>query len=560
MGTTYWTAKSKVRKDALKVYGSAADMWRVLDAFCLPSKRIVVFTFDLPTQLRTSKALVHLPRIGWHLETIVLEPGAAWALFKDGKRSLMFCDLKTWTPYDWERVKRAVEGKNDNRVVPRVGGNRAATAAFNRAQTIREATLQICEWIERDNLGTFKPTGSGQAYSAFRRRYLHDRLLVHDDVARLVAERTSMWAGRTEAWRHGNVQGGPFLELDMKAAYARIAAQCNVPTVAMNVVRRPTMERILNDTDKHAYLCHVRVETETPVIPTSSGQHTFWPVGVFDSWVWDPELRLLDTYATQVQIAGAYKYRTGPALKEFSTYVIDTLDRPQADELGVPALVMKHWSRTLVGRFGLRYRAWVPFSDDGDDDLSMCTFIDVDESTMTDMLCVGKDMLLLADLTESVESMPQIPAWVMSECRRRLWETMVDIGLDRVVYVDTDSIIIATEGDRTRERSILQRHADLWAPKGRYARLHVQGPRNLSADDDRRMSGLPKKASQSGPTEFRGEVMRSIKEAMRHGQLDMTQTVDRRFQFKSVDIRRKHLPGGLTEAFRIEPKTMEDDT
>lgn len=554
MGTTHFTTKDRARKDTLKVFERPDEMWVMLDKFCLVSKRVTVWTFDLPQQLRVSQALTHLPKLGWHLETVVLEPGAAWALFKDGKRSLMFCDLKAWTPYDWERVQNAAMGKNDLSKLPRVGGDSVATMAFNRAQIIREAVTQLLAWIESDNLGVFRPTGSGQSYSAFRRSYLQDRILVHDDMARLVAERTAMWSGRTEAWRHGNIRGGPFLELDMKAAYTRIASECNVPTVAMGQVYKPNVKQLLKRTDRYAFLCHVKVETETPVIPASGGQHVFWPVGNFESWVWDPELRLLDTYATRVTVTRAYKYRVAPALQNFSSYVLSVLDQPPENTLGIPSLVLKHWSRTLVGRFGLRYRSWIPFSYDNDPDLSMITFIDADSSYMTDMLCVGKDMLLLGDLTESVESVPQIPGWIMSECRRRLWETMCEIGLDRVVYVDTDSIIVDTRNDRTWERAMLHRYGKVWASKARHAKLHVSGPRNLTVDSDRRMSGLPLGAIQSGPAEYRGEVMRSIKEAMRHGQLDTVTTIPRRFMFTALDIRRGHNPDGSTFAFRLENK------
>lgn len=559
MGTTHWTSKNQLRRGTLKVYESGYDLWAALDSFCLASKRVTCFTYDLPLNLRTGQALVHLPKLGWHLETVVLEPGAAWALFRDGKRSLMFCDLKAWTPYDFERLRNAALGRNGVSVVPLVGGDPDRVMAFNRTQIIREAVTQITEWIERDGLGTFKPTGSGQSYSAFRRGYLDHRILVHDDTSRLMAERTSMWSGRTEAWRHGDISGGPFLELDMRAAYTRIAAECNVPTIALGEVYKPSVETLLKRTDRYAYLCQVEVETETPVVPASGGNHTLWPVGNFTTWIWDPELALLAQYATEVRIRCAYKYRAAPALQRFGRYVLDTLDRPADDTLGVPSLVIKHWSRTLVGRFGLRYRSWIPFSDDNDPDLSMCTFIDVDENTMTDMLCVGKDMLLLGSLEESVESVPQIPAWVMSECRRRLWETMVEIGLDRVVYVDTDSVILDTTGSRQWENATIRAYADMWAPKAKYSRLHIRGPRNLSADQNRRMSGLPLGAIQSGPAEYRGEVMRSIKESMRHGQLGTVTTVPRRFMFTAPDIRRRHLPDGSTEAFRIEQKPIRED-
>lgn len=551
LGTTYWTQKDKVRKDTLKVFESPVDMWQVLDTFCQQGKRVVLWCFDLPEQARTSQALLHLPKLGWHLDTVVLEPGASWMLFKDGRRSLMFCDLKSWTPYDWERVKNAAMGGRSVSDMGRLGGDRGRAMAFNRCQIVREAVRQILEWIESEGLGVFRPTGSGQSYSAYRRKFHRDRILVHDDVLRLSLERQSMWSGRTEAWRHGRIDGGPFLELDMKAAYTRIASECNVPTVALGQVRNPDVKTLLNRRKNYAFLCQVEVNTETPVVPASSSTHTFWPIGDFTTWVWDPELTLLNRYATTVRVRCAYKYRTAPALQGFASYVLNTLDRPAGDKVGLHSLVLKHWSRTLVGRFGLRYRTWVPFSDDGDMDLSMVTFIDADENSMTDLLCVGHDMLLLGDLTESVESVPQIPAWIMSECRRRLWETMVEIGLDRIVYVDTDSIIVDTRGDRQYEQRLIRNYRGMWAPKARHAKIHIYGPRNLRTDSDRRMSGLPLDAEQHGPTEYRGRVMRSVKESMRSGHLGTVTHVPRTFKFTATDIRRGHNKDGSTFAFRL---------
>jgi hypothetical protein len=558
LGLTHWTAKAKVRKDSLKVFESALDLWKSLDTAIVAGKRTVLVTFDLPEQARTSQALLHLPKLGWHLETVVLEPGASWMLWRDGKRSLMFVDLKSWMPYDWERLASAVTHNQGVSITGKLGGDPVKEACFNRCQIIRAATLTLLDWVESTGLGPFKPTGAGQSYSAFRRKYLSHRILVHDDALRLTAERVSMWSGRVEAWRHGRISGGPFLELDMKAAYSRIAAECNVPTIAQHEVRNPSVDRILKRTGKYAYLCEVEVDTEIPVCPANAGAHTFWPVGQFTSWVWEPELSLLAKYASHVKIRRAYRYRTAPALADFATFVLSELDYPSADVPPIARLVLKHWSRSLVGRLALRYRSWIPFSDDNDPDLSMVTFIDVDEHSMTDMLCVGTDMLLLGDLTESVESVPQVPAWVMSECRRRLWETMIEIGLDRVVYVDTDSIIIDTYGSRTFERQLIERYRGRWAPKSRLFNLHIQGPRNLYADSDRRISGLPTTAVQSGPTEYQGQVMRSIKESMRHGQLGTVTSVPRSFMFTAPDIRRKHLPGGATEPFRVNKQTDKE--
>lgn len=532
-------------------FSEPAELWATLDGFIDVDEEVVCWTFNLPVQLRLSAAFIHLPPIGWHLETVSLEPGAAWAKFASDKKTIVFCDLKAWTPYEWERVKDVALAKRGWRERDLVGTNANMVLAAQKTAVIAEAVKQIIEWIDRDELGPFRPTGSGQSYSCYRRHFLTERILAHNNDEQLRAERISMWAGRTEAWQHGNIKGGPFVELDMRSAYARIASQCDVPAVALGAIHRPSIASLLRQTDRYSFLCRVEVETETPVAPASTGTHTIWPVGNFTTWVWEPELRLLDTYATSVKVLTAYRYRKAPALAGFASMVLGVLDQPPDDLMGVPALVVKHWSRTLVGRFGLRYRSWIPYSRDGDNDLSLVTFINADTETMTDMLCVGHDMLLLGDMAESRDSVPQIPAWIMSECRARLWYAMVDIGLDNVVYVDTDSVIFKTHGDSRRERDIVQRFAPLWLQKGRYARLSIAGPRNLHVDDTRRISGLPAEAVRTGNGKYHAEVFKSIREAMRSGQLDAVESMPRNFKFTARDIRRGHNPDGSTYAFRM---------
>lgn len=532
-----------------------AELWATLDGFVGLGQEVVCWTFNLPVQLRLSAALVHLPGLGWHLETVSLEPGAAWAKFVSEGRSLVFCDLKAWTPYEWERLKNVACPMGDRSQPDMDSATIHMRLARSKTEVIAEAVTQIVDWIDRDELGPFRPTGSGQSYSCYRRHFLTERILAHDNDEQLRAERISMWAGRTEAWQHGNIQGGPFIELDMRTAYTRIAADSTVPTVALGAIHRPSIGSLLRQTDRYCFLSHVEVETEVPVVPASTGTHTIWPVGKFTTWIWEPELRLLDTYATKVKVLTAYRYRRAPALAGFAQMVLSVLDVPPGDLTGVPALVVKHWSRTLVGRFGLRYRSWIPYSKDGDMDLSLVTFIDADNETMTDMLCVGNDMLLLGELAESRDSVPQIPAWIMSECRARLWHAMVDIGLDDVVYVDTDSVIFRTRGSSARERDVTKRFQPQWALKGKYARLTIAGPRNLHVDDTRRVSGLPAEAVRMGNGKYHAEVFKSIREAMRSNQLDAVESIPRTFQFTARDIRRGHNQDGSTYAFRMGETT-----
>lgn len=555
LGSTHWTSKRGVRKDTLNTYTDPAEMWQVAANYCTAGRRVVLFAYDLAYQLRVSELLVHLPRAGWHLDKIVLERQASWALLRNGERTLMCCDLKSWAPVDLGKLAADVTGQADFRFTVDAGPNFRADACAMRAEIVRDCVLQILNWIEGENLGAFRPTGSGQSYSAYRRRFMGHNLLVHDDTERLQVERVAMWTGRCEAWRHGKLTDGPFIEFDMQAAYCNIAHECPVPTVARRVADKPTPRQIERWMENHAVLAEATVTTDLPIVPTHLGNRTVWPVGEFNTVLWDPELALAYNYADKVTVRRAWLYDKDLALQHFAGYVLEGMQPQQQVYGAIPKRVLKHWSRCLVGRLGLRYRTWEQFGWQPTPDLRLVTFLDTDENTSTDMLIAGHDRLILSDMQEASESLPQIPGWVMSECRRRLWESMVDAGLRRVVYVDTDSMILRGPVNKSEETLDMGLGVHGWAQKGFYNRVTIHGPRNLVVESTRKVAGLPLAARQTAPLEFSGQVMRSIKESMRAGQLDCVASVPRKFVLDAPDLRRQHLPDGNTSPFHVSLPT-----
>jgi hypothetical protein len=558
LGTTHWTRGKNIRTDTLKTYDSPYDLWSTVDGFCR-KRRQVLFAFDLATQMRVSQALLCLPTLGWHLDKIVLERTAAWARFTDHDRSLVMCDLRAWCPVEFGAIASDVGFADQHAREFEAGEWYPLDVARWRAGVVRDATLQILNWIEGENLGQFRPTGSGQSYSAYRRRFMSHKLLVHDDTVRIESERAAMWTGRCEAWQHGHLRNGPYTEYDMRAAYCTIGRDCEVPVIATTRRVNPSVKRLEQFMERHAVLSHVTIDTDIPCVPTRLGARTVWPIGTFDTWLWDPELRLALQYCNRVQPHTTYLYHRAPALRGFCTWILDGL-QPQEQIYGlVPKRVLKHWSRCLVGRLGLRYRAWERFGTSPESDLRLVTYIDVDAGTSTDLLCAGHDRFILADMTESVDSLPQIPGWIMSECRRRLWEAMLRVGLTNVCYVDTDSIIVRGRVSLDNGSVGGDVPAVIWHSKGEYSRMTIHGPRNLVCEDARRVSGLPRKAKQVAPLEFTGEVMRSIKESMRAGELDRVTQIPRKFVLNAPDLRREHMPDGTTAPYEVQPITCDDD-
>lgn len=559
LGTTHYTKQKHKRVDTNHVFDNPHDLWSAIDQFCTKSHRVVLFCYDLPQQIRVSQAMIELPKFGWHLDNVVLEPGASWAAYEDDTRKLLMCDLHSWCPVPLRTIVGDVTKGQVKVLDIQAGREYHSTLCKTRCGLIRDAMLEVFAWIEGENLGPFRPTGSGQSYTAFRRRFMTHNLLVHDDTDRLNAERTAMWTGRVEAWRHGKLTGGPFVEYDMKTAYCKIAAYCDVPAVAMPAMRICTVPMVKRAMEQYAVLAHITVNTDIPVLPARVGGRTMWPTGTFDTWVWDPELKMALEFCNSVQVHRAYRYRREPALQEFAQFVLAGLGE-QTQVYGlVPRRVLKHWSRCLVGRLGLRYRTWQKFATSDDIDLRLVKYLDIDEHVATDMLIAGHEWLLLTDMHEGAESLPQIPSWVMSMCRRQLWYAMMRAGLGRVVYCDTDSMICTADQyiDELFRSDVT--YGTHWTMRGTYERVTIHGPRNLVLESDRRISGIPLTARQTAPLEFTGEVMRSIKDSMRAGELDRVTSIPRTFVLGAPDLRRQHMPDGTTQPYHVEPITQEED-
>lgn len=552
LGTTHWTTRTNKRKDSLTTFNDPAELWDAVAAWCPQSRRVVLFAYDLAEQMRLSQMLTHLPRMGWDLDKIVLERTAAWCLLRNGKRSLMCCDLKSWCPVPWEKIVGDV--RNTGLLLDPIaaGPGLSGEVCAQRVIVLRTAILQILDWIEGEGLGSFRPTGSGQSYTAYRRRFMNRRLLVHDDTARLHAERLAMHTGRAEAWRVGNLRGGPYVEYDLHAAYATIGRDCAVPTIARGQLNNPSPARVLRTLDRYAVLADITVTTDVECLPFHVNKRTMWPVGTFRTTVWEPELRLAFNYADKVKVHRAWLYQRDYALRDFCTWVLDNMESQTQIYGLVPQRVLKHWSRCLVGRLGLRYRAWHKFGPQHPPDVRLVTFLDLDEDTRTDMLLAGTQRLLLGDLTEGTESLPQIPGWVMSECRSRLWDAMTVADPHKhLIYCDTDSVIFDGFGAGCIEA---KRYGDgrSWVQKGSYPSMTIYGPRNLMVGSDRRVSGLPLSARQHAPLEFSGEVMRGVKQAMRNGELDCVVSTPRTYHLNPIDLRRQHNQDGTTKPFHIQ--------
>lgn len=533
-------------------YATPDELWDRITAAAAKYGEVVVWAHNLPYDLRISDALRTLTRHGWELEAINLARTSAWASWKHKGLSLLLCDSMSWLPVGLDRIaddlglfRRAFDY---HRASADDLENRCRQDAF----TLADAMSRALTFLDREDLGSFRPTGSAQSHVAWRRRFMPERgVLAHANADALVAERTAMHTGRAEAWLWGDVQHALY-EFDMNLAYCRIAAEHLLPVRLHSERFGPTVAEYRKLCEHWAVLAEVTVTVDEPIVPVTIDERIMWPVGTFSTVLWEPELTLALARGAKVKLGRCWLYTRGDALMDMSRWLIEQLD-PEAD--GVEPVVkrmLKHWARTLVGRCALRYRQWEYYGEHPHSDLCISHEYDLETGDYQQHLRIGHKMLELAELQESTSSVPQIPGWVMSKCRANLWEIMDVAGLHNVAYVDTDGLLVNRDGARLLRKCDTLPAEVVLKHKGTHASALIYGPRNVVLDDERRLSGIPKKAVQLSDIEFDGEVWSGMESALENERTDSVDVSRRRWEVTPSDHRRIHLDDGTTQPHRME--------
>lgn len=529
-------------------------LWDWITDHCRTKTRTVLVAHNLAFDLRISDAFTHLPALGWRCVFVRLDGAQAMAVWRKETRTLAMVDSLSWVNMSLEKIGRMVG--IDKVELPAENDDQALWWARCRADVaiLADAWLRLMRWIADDDLGNWKPTGAGQSWAAFRHRFKTHHLLVHEDDDARAAERASTMTGRTEAWRWGKLTGGPFVEWDFETAYCRIGAEVDVPSQLVGELSGRQLSRALDRYPDHLVLAEVDVTTDVPVLPYRDDDGIRWPVGTFSTVAWSNELQLAAARGADLDVTRAWVYRKAPALQAFCGWVLEQIRTVGGHPDPVVRAALKHWSRSLIGRTAAQWSRWDVIGESPAAGVSLGKAYDKGSDETFRFLQVGHDLLRARDAKENPDAMVSIMAFVMAEARVRLWLAMEAAGLDNVMYVDTDSVIVNQEGDHALSQAALPG----FRIKAVYESLDVLGPRQIIPSGRLRASGVPTGARPVGDYVWEGEVWAGLGTSLQDGERDRVRVGLRRFRLSGTDRRRSHCADGSTRAVTLGNRAVDD--
>jgi hypothetical protein len=535
--------KSGDRAEA-KVFQDPESFWEWVAEYTHEGCRTVVWAHNLGYDVRISRMFDVLPKLGFRLEWCNLDRNISSATWRSDHGTIVLADTWTWVPLPLEVIAPQV-GLVKYKMPPGQADNKEwARYCMRDCEILYNVVTDLMSFVKSRGLGNWQPTGAGMAYATWRHKFLSHKVLVHDNADALAAERIAMHTGRAEAWRHGKLYGGKWTEVDFKDAYLTIASDTELPRKLHMRHASISVEQFRRLRDNFAVLARVTISTSIPVVPAKINGRHVWPVGTFETWLWDNELGMALQYGAQVKIHEAYTYCRAPILAEWAKWVLEYLRGDRPDVSSVVRTHLKHCGRALIGRIALRVPAWELWGDNIEGTTGITNIVLVDEKRVTRMLSVGNDCLIETDRTEGKDSLPMITGYIMAEARCRLFGVMNVAGTENLAHVDTDSVLCDSTGLSRIRQYYGDRFTSVLAVKGTYTRLEIFGPRAYFRDRERVVAGIPKRAAESKPGVYADQRWSSLAADLAGGQTSSVTLTDATWRLRTSDPRRRDANGG----------------
>ena len=521
-------------------FDDAGQFWRWVIAWTYTHGRTCLAFHNAGYDCSILDAFTWLPALGCELVWCNLDRDVSVITWGTPGGTLVIWDTYTYTGAGLDALAPLVgiakprlpaQAADEELWLARCRADVAITAAVVR---------ELLAFIRREHLGNWQPSGAGMGYTTWRHRFYTHKVLVHDDTDALAAERMAMHAGRAEAWWHGEAPGGPFTEWDMSMSYCRIAAECLLPAKLWDTEVRPSRRVHEWALDHWRVLAVVECETEVPSVPARHEDRVCWPVGRFWTVLWDTELALLREFGGRYRVAQQWRYTRKPVLAEWARWSMEMcgLGSPAIGE--VARTWVKHQSRATIGRMGLRNASWERWSANWMRDYTGISYLTEPGRDTTRLMHVGGSVWRESERAEAQQSVPQVTSWIMSESRSRLLRAAAAAGVERVLHLDTDSLIVTAAGDRALQTAIAAGLPGGWRPKHRWRSLEVTGPRHYRTPGRRQVPGVPLRAEETEPGTFRGEVWDSLARSLAEGRTGEVRVRDRTWRPGRVDHRRPY--------------------
>lgn len=477
-------------------------MWQYIEGLVKSNHGLYVMAHNIFFDLQCSDFFHYFTKWGWELD-FYYEKGMTYLLTIRRKKRLLRC-LSTTNFYDGGAKELGIIVGLPKIEVDFKSVSPEDLKSYCRRDTeiVVKAMEFYYEFIRDNDLGQFCNTKSSQAMYAFRHRFMTNNIYVHEDKEIRQLERRAYHGGRCECFQIGKIAGGPFVTLDINSMYPYIMKYTGVPTKLQRVIENPKQKELEWMLDDFCIVAEIDVHTDEPIYPVYNESKLIFPVGKFTTFVCSEGLQSAIRLGHFRNCAKAAIYRKEIFFNDYVDFFYGLKVQFTKDNNEILRELTKKFLNSLYGKFAQK-RAVVHESRnvtfDGYYRIECYNAINGELGVEYKMF--NKHVFEFGTV-DTENSFIAIAAHITETARFYLWEIMKEIGLEKIIYCDTDGVKIRKK-DQPAAQHLIEKHT-LGALKieNEFEELNVYGAKAYITEKERRLKGIPHKAKEIKPGVF----------------------------------------------------------
>jgi hypothetical protein len=465
-----------------KEFRKISDFWNFIFSRINEKENFYIIAHNLPFDFRIVKGFSEMKKRKFRMKKMIFEGTTNIFSFSDFKgRTIVFVDNMNF-------FKSSLAALGENVGVKKMDMKKDDLMKYCRNDVLimLEAWKKYMKFLEINDLGNFALTIAGQAFNAYRHRFMKHEIYIHNNDKLALDERAAYHGGRTECFRIGKMPKKTYRLYDVNSMYPSVMKEYDYPVKYEKKIVHPKINDLRKILKTKGVIGRFLISTDEPVFPyyDTHNKKLIFPVGSFWTFLTTREI----DYAIKNNMIKNIDYVRVYTMKNIFSDYVDFFYSKKVEYKNNGnesfTYICKLFLNSLYGKFGQRNKSYVrsneKFEHDGN-------FYDVE--TGKEYRCINGNVEVLEGWKEGFNSMISIPAHITADARMKLWNIIKSIGRDHSYYCDTDSVITDRKTKTSKELGSLSLKAE--SPI-----LNIRGNKDYVFGSDETIKGVRKNAKK----------------------------------------------------------------
>lgn len=536
------TSTLEIRRQDEIVFKTEDEFWQFVEAHTYEKTCLYIFAHNVDFDMSVVRGYSKLRELGYDVQKWFVHNNGVFIKAKKGRKSVVITDTLMLFPFSLKEIgKYAGLEKLD---MPNFEDEESKWIEYCKrdVEVLTQALLKYMRFLKEHDLGNFQFTIASQSFSAFRHRFMKHEIYIHGNPSITELEVQSYFGGRTEAFKIGKVDKRLYY-LDVNSMYPFVMRNYYYPVRYIGELDNVSLSELKELIKDFCVIADVTVETDVPIVPVRK-EKVIFPVGRFRGVYATGEIKLLLEKKKIKEVHKVLVYQRARIFTEYVDFFYAVKQKAKEEGDDFSYFMAKLFLNSLYGKFGQRTSDLELVTDDP---------IKLEEYALPMVsFAVGEEKFVRFDekiwrvkkREPAYNSFIAIASHVTSYARAYLFRLMEYVGLDKIYYMDTDSLVVDEEGYQKLKRFINKTRLGALDVKEIFDSLIILGAKAYITPQARRIKGIPARARQIDDNTYEFDQFMRFRTKLRKNMLDCQLVVKATRTLSRIYDKGEVLPNG----------------